>query len=140
MNSIKSYKDLIVWQKSIDLVTDTYKLINQIPKVEEYSLSAQMRRSAVSIPSNIAEGTGRYYSKEYCRFLQISRGSLYELQTQITIAQNLGYITDFGLIKQIETKAAEVERMLNKMIATLNNSNQSAPEKTLDAEQQDSQR
>lgn len=121
MSEIKSYKDLIVWQKSIEMVTDVYKLINLLPKNEEYALASQMRRCAVSIPSNIAEGTGRYYLKDYVRFLQISRGSVYELQTQIIIAQNLGYISDLELTNCINSKLNEVEKMLNKMISNFIN-------------------
>ena len=74
---MKSYRDLIVWQKSMDLVTLTYNLVESFPVNERFSLTSQLKRSAVSIPSNIAEGYGRNYSKDYSRFLQIARGSLY---------------------------------------------------------------
>jgi len=74
---MKSYRDLIVWQKSMDLVTLTYNLVESFPVNERFSLTSQLKRSAVSIPSNIAEGYGRNYSKDYSRFLQIARGFLY---------------------------------------------------------------
>jgi len=84
---MKSYRDLIVWQKAIDLVTLIYKLVDCFPNEEKYSLTSQIKRSAISVPSNITEGYGRNYSKDYSRFLQIARGSLYELQSQIEIAK-----------------------------------------------------
>jgi four helix bundle protein len=80
---MKSYRDLIVWQKSMSLVTEVYKLTRQLPDEERFGLISQIKRSSVSIPSNIAEGYGRNYRNDYIRFLQISRGSLYECQTQL---------------------------------------------------------
>lgn len=90
---LKSYKDLIVWNKSMELVTEVYRLVKLLPKEETYALSDQMRRAAVSIPSNIAEGHSRNYDKELIQFLYIAKGSKAELDTQIQIAINLGYIT-----------------------------------------------
>lgn len=112
---IKSYRDLIVWQKSMQLVTDVYRLTRDLPKEEQYGLLSQIRRSAVSIPSNIAEGYGRKSTSDYIRFLQISRGSLYELQTQIEICLNLDFLSrqDFD---DIYEKSSEIERMLNGLI------------------------
>ena len=83
---IKSYRDLFVWQKAMELVTAVYAIPKVFPKEEQYGLTAQIRRSAVSVPSNIAEGYGRNSTLDYTRFLQIARGSLYELQTQLEIA------------------------------------------------------
>ena len=80
---MKSYSDLIVWQKSVTMVTLVYRLVHNFPKDEKFALTSQIKRSTVSIPSNIAEGYGRNYTKEYARFLQISRGSLFEMQTQL---------------------------------------------------------
>jgi len=87
--TIKSYKELIVWQKSIDLVCQIYHFSSFFPKEELYALSSQIKRAAISIPSNIAEGYGRNSKNDYLRFLQISSGSLYEVQTQVEIAKRL---------------------------------------------------
>lgn len=93
MTKIKGFRDLIVWQKSMKMVTEVYLLSKTLPKDEQYVLVPQLRRSAVSVPSNIAEGYGRRSTGDYIRFLQISRGSLYELQTQLEICLNLEYIS-----------------------------------------------
>ena len=82
MAEIRTYRDLIVWQKSMALVTDVYRVTRVFPKNEQYGLTSQLRRCAVSIPSNIAEGYGRRASNDYLRFLSIANGSLFELQTQ----------------------------------------------------------
>ena len=87
----RGYKDLIVWQKSMDLVTQIYRASGNFPKSEFYGLISQLRRSAVSIPSNIAEGYGRRSTGDYVRFLQIIVGSLFDLQTQLEIAKKLKY-------------------------------------------------
>ena len=100
---ITTHKDLEVWKIGIELVTDIYNETKKLPKEEIYGLSAQMRRSAVSVPSNIAEGAARSSRKEYLRFLYISLGSLSELETQIIIAGNLGYINSTELLNRIET-------------------------------------
>ena len=115
-----SYKDLIVWQKSMNLATEIYKLIKKLPKEEIYSLSDQMRRAAISIPSHIAEGHERMSTKEYLYFLAISRGSNAELETQLQICMNLGYL------KESETEEAlkfceEIRKMLNSIIYKLRN-------------------
>jgi four helix bundle protein len=86
---MKTYRDLMVWQKAMQLVTDTYQITRNFPKEELYGLTSQIRRCSISIPSNMAEGYGRNSTEDYLRFLKISRGSLYELQTQIEIAYNL---------------------------------------------------
>jgi four helix bundle protein len=88
---IKSYKDLTVWQAGVQLVTDVYRLTAGFPKSETFGLSNQIQRSAVSIPSNIAEGHARLSDKEFHHFLTIALGSLAELETQLVIAENLGY-------------------------------------------------
>lgn len=89
---MKSYRDLIVWQKGMTLVVDIYKITKYFPDEEKFGLTSQIRRCVVSIPSNIAEGYGRNYTKDYVRFLQIARGSLFECQTQLEIAVNLNFI------------------------------------------------
>lgn len=111
-----NYKELKVWQKSMDLVVDIYKTINNLPQIEKYALSDQIRRCAVSIPSNIAEGAGRNHTKEFIQFLSISLGSLYELQTQLEIAQRVGYISN---INNLESKTLEIEKMLNALISSI---------------------
>ncbi len=94
---MKSYRDLIVWQKSVAMVTLVYKLLKQFPDDEKFGLISQIKRSSVSVPSNIAEGYGRYYSKDYCKFLQIARGSLYKMQTQLKIGINLEFVSEDDL-------------------------------------------
>ena len=89
---MKSYRNLIVWQKSMVLVTMIYKFTVKLPNEEKFGLISQIKRSAISVPSNIAEGYCRNYRKDYSRFLQIARGSLFENQTQLEIAVNLSFI------------------------------------------------
>jgi four helix bundle protein len=115
---MKSYRDLIVWQKSVAMVTLVYKLLAQFPNEEKYGLTSQIRRSSVSISSNIAEGYGRNYTKDYARFLQIARGSLFEMQTQLQIAVNLDFIKETDLL-EIKELSIEVEKMLNVLIKKL---------------------
>ncbi|MDE6578834.1 MAG: four helix bundle protein, partial [Muribaculaceae bacterium] len=112
----KSYKELRIWQRSLDLVEEIYGLVKLFPKEETYALSDQMRRAAISIPSNIAEGNGRYTNKDFLKFLSFSRGSLYELATQIEICSRLGY----GLpssINSINLLIEEIGKMINRMIS-----------------------
>ena len=89
---MSNFKELMVWQKAIDLVTEIYKITRAFPKEEVFGLVSQMQRAAVSIPSNIAEGHERNSEKEFAQFLCIARGSLAELETQIIIAEKLSYI------------------------------------------------
>jgi four helix bundle protein len=107
---MKGHQDLVVWQKAMNLVVKTYELTRSFPKSEVYSLSSQMQRAAVSVPSNIAEGQALKQTLAYARHLAIASGSLAELQTQIEIAQRLGYLSP-GPQKIIE-QAEEVGRML----------------------------
>ena len=93
-NKVKNYKDLIVWQKSMDLVIEIYKLVKKLPKEETYSLSDQMRRAVVSIPSNIAEGYTRKSTNEYLNFLSIANGSRTELETQLLICERINYLSE----------------------------------------------
>lgn len=116
---MKSYRDLIVWNKSVALVTLIYIVLKKFPDEEKFGLVAQIKRSSVSIPSNIAEGYGRNYTKDYSRFLQIARGSLYEMQTQIEISKNLNFISETD-VKEILNLALEIEKMLNSLINKLN--------------------
>ncbi|MBR9847246.1 MAG: four helix bundle protein [Algicola sp.] len=117
---MKSYRDLIVWQKSVHMVTQVYQLISKFPDEEKYGLTSQIKRSSVSVSSNIAEGYGRNYTKDYARFLQIARGSLFEMQTQLQIAVNLDFIQDKDL-EEIKNLSTEIEKMLNVLIKKLLN-------------------
>jgi four helix bundle protein len=92
----KTHKDLEIWQKGIDFVTSVYKITKNFPKEERYGLIAQMRRAAISYPSNIAEGAAKNSTSEYIRYIYISLGSLSELETQFTIANNLGYVNNIN--------------------------------------------
>ena len=118
---IKDHTDLKVWQKSMELVTSVYKLVRKLPKEELYALSDQMRRAAVSIPSNIAEGHSRHSDKELLQFLYIARGSKAELDTQILIAINLGYFTADDA-KEAITLSEETGKLLNSFISYIKNS------------------
>lgn len=119
MGAINSYRDLIVWQKSMTLVTEIYTATKSFPSEELYGLTSQIRRSAVSIPSNIAEGYGRNSTGDYKRFLQIAAGSVFELQTQIEIAVNLKYIT-IEIFNPLFNAAKEIELMLLTLIRKIN--------------------
>ena len=113
---IKSYKELKVWQKAIELVKEAYKATTQFPRNEIYGLSIQMRRAAVSIPSNIAEGQMRKNLKEYLQFLRVAYGSAAELETQTIIAKDLYPTINYN---QLEALLLEVQKMLNVMISKL---------------------
>jgi len=107
---MKGHEDLKAWQKAMDLVTAVYPLTESFPKSEQYRLASQMHRAAVSVPSNIAEGHGLKQTQAYGRHLAIAGGSLAELQTQLQIADRLGYLTPES--KPIIEEAREVGRML----------------------------
>lgn len=113
MSELKSYKDLLIWQKGIVLVVKVYKLVNEFPKEELFALSSQIKRASVSIPSNISEGYGRNSDKSFSHFLDISRGSLNELETQLIIARELEFITDFELYNEVLLLITEESKMIN---------------------------
>jgi len=115
---IRTFRDLLIWQKSIKLVTQIYEVTKIFPKEEAFGLTSQMRRCAVSIPSNIAEGHGRNSTRDYLRFFQIATGSLYELQTQLVIANNLSFFSEEAFIS-LEENAREIERMLSSFVRKL---------------------
>jgi four helix bundle protein len=117
---LKSYKDLKVWQKSYQLCLDIYKLTRGFPKEEQYGLISQIRRAAVSVPSNIAEGYGRKTTLEYLRSLYIAYGSNCELETQILLTGDLGYCKHKQLM-EVQENMGEVERMLKALIKSLEN-------------------
>ena len=112
---MSTFRDLLIWQKSMVLVTDIYQLTNSFPKEEIYGLTSQIRRSSVSIPSNIAEGYGRDGNKDYLKFLNIAIASLFEIQTQLEIAFNLKYTNEIQFNKIYE-ESREIERMLSSFI------------------------
>ena len=115
---VRSYRDLVVWQRAMTLCAATYRATDSFPPAERFGLVSQMRRAAVSIPSNIAEGHGRLTTKEYRHFLGIARGSLKELETQMLIALELGYSSE-SAVDSWSRIADEVSRMLTTLIATL---------------------
>ena len=118
MSDIKSYKDLVVWKKSMNLVVEIYELTNFFPKSEIYGLVSQMRRASVSIPSNIAEGKRRGSLGDYRRFLRIAYGSGAELETQIEISKRLSFNMDLDF-KKVDKLLDEIMRMLNSLIFKL---------------------
>jgi four helix bundle protein len=118
---MKSYRDLKVWQKSMKVTSMVYVVTKDFPKEEIYGLTQQIRRSAISIPSNIAEGYGRFSSKDYKRFLLIARGSLFEFQTQLELAVAIGYISESNLL-EISLINTEIEKMLNSLIKKIGDS------------------
>jgi four helix bundle protein len=116
--SLQSYRDLIAWQKAIDLAETVYQTTGQFPKRETYGLTSQIRRAAVSIPSNIAEGQGRRSTKDFLNFLGIAYGSLCELETQILLAIRFAYI-DQATADKLFRDAAEVGRLMNGLMRSL---------------------
>src|SRR6187399_2293071 len=101
MGAINSYKDLLIWQKGIDIVVNLYQLVGDFPKEEVYALTSQLKRASVSIPSNIAEGYGRHSTQSYIHFVSISRGSLVELETQLLIAKRLNFVKNETLFSEL---------------------------------------
>jgi four helix bundle protein len=112
-----SYRDLIAWRKAMDFVTEIYRATRSFPKDELYGLTNQLRRAAVSVPSNIAEGQAHFSQKEFHHFLSHARGSLVEIETQLMIAQNLNYLTP-EQARLLLDKAAELGKVLNGLIAS----------------------
>jgi four helix bundle protein len=116
VGKIKSYKDLEVWKVSVDFVIEIYTLTAKFPSSELYGLASQIRESAVSIPSNLAEGAGRRNTREFIQFLYISNGSLSELETQLEIAFRLGYLTN---LENLTDKIKHIRKMLISLIHAL---------------------
>ena len=115
---LRNYRDLKVWQKAYRVCLEVYRITMSFPKDERYGLTSQLRRSAVSIPSNIAEGYGRKTTREYIQALHIAYGSNCELETQVLISGDLGYIKS-GNLEGVQTMIGEVERMLKGLIKSL---------------------
>ncbi|MFP5235104.1 MAG: four helix bundle protein [Acidobacteriota bacterium] len=118
IGSVQSFRDLEVWQRSMELTAMIYRLTLGFPREEVFGLTLQLRRAAVSIPSNIAEGQGRLNTREFRQFLGVSRGSLCELQTQLEIARTLGF-GDPNLIAEADELAKRVRKMLFKLLTVL---------------------
>jgi four helix bundle protein len=116
---LNSYKELIVWQKSMELAKEIYFLTKEFPKSEIFGLTSQMRRAAISIPSNIAEGFNRRHKKEFTQFVSVAFGSGAELETQILLSESLKYGKEEDF-KKCDALLCEVMKMLNKLIANLN--------------------
>lgn len=113
-----SYRDLIVWQHAVKFVTHIYEVTRSFPKEERYELTNQLRRAAISVPSNIAEGQGRLSPREFKHFLGQARGSMLEVETQLIIAQNLGYL-DERTFSVLESEAKSIARMLNRLVEAI---------------------
>ena len=118
MAKIKNYRDLVVWQKAMDLTTMLYQIVRKLPKEETYALSDQMRRAAISIPSNIAEGFGRNSTKEYTHFLYITKGSVCELETQLMLCVRIEYLTEIE-IQPIMILLEEIGKMITTITKNL---------------------
>lgn len=112
------FEDLKVWQKALDLAKDIYKLSQSFPKEELYGLTSQLRRAAVSVSSNVAEGKGRFHKKEYIQFLYIARGSIYETMSLIHLAESLGYLKPMQS-KSLLEQSGQITAMLNGLIQAL---------------------
>jgi len=113
-----NFKELLVWQKSIDFVTIIYKVTGSFPKDEMYGLISQIKRASVSIPSNIAEGNSRRSKPDYLQFLKIARGSCAEVETQLIISKNLNYLNEQDHQK-LNNNIIEISKMLNGLINSL---------------------
>lgn len=113
----QSYRQLVAWQKAMEFVTEIYRVTRAFPGYEMYGLTSQLRRAAVSVPSNIAEGQARYSRREFYRFLMLARGSLAEIETQIAIALSLEYLTPMTA-RPLLSRTVELGRILNGLIAS----------------------
>jgi four helix bundle protein len=114
----QSHRDLLVWQKALGLAVEIYRLTGGFPQAERFGLASQLRRAAVSIPSNVAEGSARRTTRDFAAFLHVARGSLAELDTQLSLAVKVGYL-DESAHSQITPQVDEVGRMINAVLAGL---------------------
>lgn len=117
---MKSYKDLLIWQRSKTLVVTVYKIVSKFPKEELFALTSQIKRCSISVPSNIAEGWGRDTNKNFINFLNIAKGSLYELETQLIIASDLKYI-EISTAEEISIEINEISKMIVSLIMKIEN-------------------
>ncbi len=119
---VRQYKDLVAWQKAMELVTEVYRLTKDFPEHEKFGLVSQVRRAAVSVPSNIAEGQGRATPGEFKQFLGHARGSLFEVETQLLIAENLALV-DQDKTQRCLDLVQDVGKLVNGLIRSLNSGN-----------------
>jgi four helix bundle protein len=119
MDSIKSYKDLLIWKKGMELSVMVYSLTSEFSSDERFGLIPQLRRASISIPSNIAEGYGRGSTKSYIQFIKISRGSLYELETQMLLAFQLGFISNVIQYNSVLENITELSKMISSFLKKL---------------------
>jgi four helix bundle protein len=120
--AFKNYRDLIAWQKAMDLAAMVYQMSHTFPKEEQYGLTSQIRRAVVSVPSNIAEGHARRSTKEFIHFLSVAHGSLAEIETQFLLAERLNYLSKAESLDVIK-RTSEVGRLINGLIKSLKPSN-----------------
>ena len=120
-----NYHNLQIWQNSMDVVQDIYEMVAMFPATEKYGLSSQITRAAVSIPSNIAEGAGRNSTKEFSHFIGIAIGSMFELETQVLIAERIGYIGN-EQSKRFQTSIHNLQRMTTGFLKNIENKSSSA--------------
>ena len=118
METVRSYRELLAWQKAMDLVVSCYKLTEQFPSAEKFGLTNQLRRAAVSVPANIAEGSGRQHTPDFLRFLSIAYGSLMEIETHIQITHRLGYVDDEA-VRNLLDDTAQLGRIINGLMRSL---------------------
>ncbi len=121
MSEIQSYEDLVAWRMGVDVSLQVYQVTSLFPDGERFGLVAQLRRASVSLPSNIAEGYGRGTRPDYLRFLRMTRGSLYEVETQLLIAQRLGYVKS-DAFESLDAKVKELGRVLAGLIRSIERS------------------
>jgi four helix bundle protein len=117
-NTKSTYKNLLVWQKSVDLATEIYKVTANFPKSQQYGIVSQLERSAVSVASNIAEGAGRKGKNEFVYHIGVARGSLYELETQLIIAHKVGFLSG-EISEHLSMLIQEIAKMLNALKRSL---------------------
>jgi len=118
MGTVQSYRQLIVWQKAMDMAADIYQATESLPKQELYGLTSQLRRAATSVAANVAEGQGRRSTGEFCHFLGIARGSLYEVETELLLARSLRFMSEADCDTVLEL-TTEVARLLNGLMNSL---------------------
>jgi four helix bundle protein len=126
MATVKGFRDLLVWQQSMALAEDIYQFTSNFPKSEVYGLTSQLRRAIVSVPSNIAEGQGRNSTGEYIQFLGVAKGSLAEVETQLELANRLGWLNSAERGRLI-SRASEISRMFTGLISKLRSRSAPSP-------------
>lgn len=130
---VRSYRDLVAWQKAMDLMVEVYKATDGFPKNEQFGLTSQLRRAAVSVPSNIAEGSSRRSTQEYIRFINIATGSLAEIETQISAALRLGFL-NAASEAELLGRCSEISRILQGLHDALQTRIKTTRLSTLDSE------